>query len=99
MPKIAGRVRLTKREVERARTNGRDTFVWDAEVPGLGPTPCSAGIRSRDGTGMRAAKGIEREGIPLPVDRVPQQRRVGRGRSLHRSICRPRPASPIPANR
>jgi integrase len=36
MPKIAGRVRLTKREVDRTSSKGGDTFVWDAEVPGLG---------------------------------------------------------------
>lgn len=36
MPKIAGRVRLTKREVDRITAKRHETFVWDAEVPGLG---------------------------------------------------------------
>lgn len=36
MPKIAARVRLTKREVEKTTAGGREAFVWDSEVPGFG---------------------------------------------------------------
>ncbi len=36
MPKIAARVRLTKREVDRTAAEGREAFAWDSEVPGFG---------------------------------------------------------------
>jgi integrase len=71
--------KLTKREVEAAKPEGKDVFLWDSEIPGFGVRVKSSGVRSyvlqyRNAEGRSRRLTIGRHGI-LTVEQARREAR------------------------